>query len=107
MAGIVCSVFLSGVSFQIWVSNRPTTIEMRAALLPIEKAATEAQKEAFSARQEIRQLRKDLARFAGRALAPARTREAAGQAASEMYRREILNGSSPEEAMSHVLDSNF
>jgi hypothetical protein len=103
MAGIVVTVFGAGVSFQIWVANRPT----REELAPILSATNAAQAEAFSARQEIRQLRKDLARFAGRALAPPRSREAAGRLAAEMYHREIQNGATQEEAMSHVLDSNF
>jgi hypothetical protein len=79
---------------------------MDLAILEVAKNAEAARAEAFSTQQEIRQLRVDLANFAGRVLAP-KARDAAGKRAVEMYKHELRQGVPAEEAFQHVLDSDF
>ena len=106
--GIIASAFGAGVSFQVWVANRPTLEQLADAVAPVSQDAKAARAEAFTATQEIRALRKDLARFAGRALTFApEARDSAGKAALLMYERELAHGVSPADAMMHVLEADF
>lgn len=108
LGGLLAGGFGAGVSFQVWVSDRPTKVEMTAALSPLAEDARAARAEAFGVRQDIRQLRQDLAGFAGRALARRpQDREAAAGKAARLYRQEVARGVSPDEAMARVLESDW
>ncbi len=107
LAGAIASAFGAGITFQVWVADRPTLAQLGEAVAPVAVAAKAAQTDAFACRQEIRQLRVDLARFAGRALTDPATRDRGSRSAERMYRQALSLGASPEDAMATVLEADF
>lgn len=127
LAGVISTAFGAGITFAAWQGSHPTDVEIATALgcaaypgaslktCPAATDARRAREETLQLINDLRVMRRDLAKGFGRALAaPGKTadqrmvnREAAGREAAAMYKEAIQKGATPEDAMAWVLEANF
>ncbi len=124
LAGVASAAFGSGATFMAWESTHPTAVEIATALgcatyldgsgapalshCPAATDARAARAETMRLAGEIQRMRPDVVLGVGRVSAAKRPgRDAAGKAALRMYEGEVRSGVPPEQAMVHVLETDF
>ena len=106
--GLVASAVSAGITYQ--VQRDKIRSETGDAVAPALAAAKAAQADAFSLRQDVRQLQHDLARGVGRCLSrdpSPSARDWAGKQALAFFEREVAEGVPPDAALRHVFESDF
>ena len=119
LAGLISASFGAGITFSVWSASHPTKQEIALALgcsaynstlegCTAAADAKAARKEAMQLQGEIKDLRRDLSRGFGRALAVnIPLRDEAGKRALFLFQNELAVGVPPQEAFLHVLEQNY
>ncbi len=116
IAGLISASFGAGITFAVWNSSHPSSNEIAIALgcenplvaCPAAKDAKEARIASMALREDIKELRKDLAKGFGRCLVPnIYVRDDGGKAAARAFQAALAAGVPPADAFKSIVEGDF